>query len=198
MIAAEARMKAEKRLLRKKIASREIIGDDLSVYSRQWIEFTSPDLRVLTPAFLVGKYLAFVQKCTLCLVQPLRIDGRIAFSFLGTSLYLLIFSGPEFRETDHSQTATFCIDGGLLVQRNECGKGMLSFIIEDLAEGVLVAVEVSDYCPLLLGGVTSTKLRKWLYRCSQALIHKVITSRFLGHLQRQLEHSPARGQKNRN
>jgi hypothetical protein len=180
-------MRTEKRFLPRKIASREIIGDDHSVYSRQWLEFASPDPGVLTPAFLVEKYLAFVRKCTLSLVRPLRSGGETVFSLFGISVPLLIFSGPEFSETAHSHTATLRIDGGLLVQRNECGKGMLSFIIEDLADGVLIAVEVCDYCPLLLGGPRSSKLRKCFYRCSQALIHKVITSRFLRHLYRQIQ-----------
>jgi hypothetical protein len=179
-------MWTEKHFLVKKIASRESIGEDHLVYSRQWIEFCPSDPGVLTPALLVEKYLAFIRKCTLSLVRPLRSGGEIAFYLIGISLPLLIFSGPEFSETDHSQSATLRIDGGLLLQRNECGKGMLSFIIENLADGVLVAVEVCDYCPLLLGGAKPSKLRKWLYRCSQALIHKIITSRFLCHLHRQI------------
>jgi hypothetical protein len=187
MIAAEVRMWTEKRFLHMKIASREIIGADHSVYSRQWIEFTPPDPSVLTPAFLVEKYLDFVGKCTFFLVRPQRNGGATAFSLFGISLPLLIFSGPEFSETEHSQSATFRIDGGLLVQRSECGKGMLSFTIENVEDGVQIAVEVCDYCPLLLGGARSSKLRKLLYRSSQALIHKIITSRFLLHLYRQIK-----------
>lgn len=183
MIAAEVLM----RTVKKKIASRESIGEDRLVYSRQWIEFCPSDPGVLTSVLLVEMYLAFVRKCTLSLVRPLRNGEGIVFSLIGTSLPLLIFSGPEFKETAHSQTATLRIDGGLLVQRNECGRGMLSFIIEDQADGLLVAVEVCDYCPLLLGGEKSSKLLKWLYRCSQALIHKIITYRFLCHLLRKIE-----------
>jgi hypothetical protein len=180
-------MKADSRVLQKKIASREVIREDYSVFSRQWIELPYGDASVLTPAFLVECYLAFLQKCTLSIVRPVRTEGNTIFSVFGTSLPLLIFSGPEFSGNDSLQSATLRIVGGLLVQRSECGKGMLSFTIEGISDGVLVAVEVCDYCPLLLGGPRPSKLRKWIYRCSQALVHKIITSRFLCHLYRQFQ-----------
>ncbi len=180
-------MTAASRLLLKKIASSEVIREDHSVFSRQWIELPHCNPASLNPAFLVESYLAFVRKCTLSIVQPSQNGGKTVFALFGSSLALLIFSGPQFSENERSQSAALRIDGGLLVQRNECGKGMLSFIIEVLGEGLQVAVEVRDYCPLLLGGAKPSKLRKWLYRCTQALIHKIITSRYLYHLHRQLE-----------
>ena len=171
----------------KKIACRDVILEDSSVFSRQWIKIPLIDKALLTPAFLVESYMAFLRKCTLSIVQPVQSGGNTAFALFGSSFPLLVFSGPEFSSDDRSQSANLRIEGGLLVQRNESGKGMLSFIIEKVDEGVKVAVQVSDYCPLLLGGRKPSKIRRWVYLCTQALVHKIITSRFLSHLYRQLE-----------
>ncbi len=180
-------MTAESRLLLRKIACREVIVEDCSVFSRQWINIPCPDKALLNPACLVESYMAFVRKCTLSIVQPVQCGGKTAFALFGSSFPLLLFSGPEFSENDRSQTAALRIEGGFLVQRNECGKGKFSFIIEAVEEGVQVTIEVCDYCPLLLDGRKPSEIRTWLYRCTQALIHKIITTRFLRHLCRQLE-----------
>ena len=187
MLGLEDRMTVESRLLLKKIACREVIFEDYSVFSRQWIEIPHIDKALLTPAFLVESYMAFIRKCTLSIVQPVQNGGKTAFVLFGSSLPLLIFSGPEFSGNDRSQTAALRIEDGFLVQRNECGKGMLSFTIEVVEEGAQVAVQVCDYCPLILGGRKPSKIQKWMYLCTQALIHKIITSRFLDHLYCQLE-----------
>jgi hypothetical protein len=180
-------MSAERSILHKKIACREIIFDDFSVFSRQSIVISHCNGELLTPAYLVDVYLAFLRKCTFSIVQPVQAGGRTTFALFGPLFPLLIFSGPEFSGDGRTQSATLRIEGGLLVQRNECAKGILSFIIENVAEGVQVAVEVSDYCPLLLGGRKPSKMRKWFYRCTQAFVHRMITARFLAHLYRQLE-----------
>jgi len=185
-------MTVASRFLPKKIASSDFIREDHSVFSRQWIELPHADLPLLTPAFLVESYLCYLRKSTLSIIRPVRSGGKTIFALFGSFLPLLIFSGPEFSEDDHAQSAILRINGGLLVQRNECGKGMLSFKIEVVGEGVKVAVEVSDYCPLLLGRAKPSKLRKWLYRCTQALLHRKITSRFLYYLHSQLESGKSR------
>lgn len=177
----------ESRFFTKKIACREVISEDYSVFSRQWIKIPHTDKALLTPVFLVESYMAYIRKCTLSIVQPVQSRGKTAFTLFGSSLPLLLFSGPVFSGNDRSQTAALRIEGGLLMQRNECGKGMFSFIIEVVEEGVQVAVQVQDYCPLLLGGRKPSKVRKWVYRFTQALIHKIIISRFLCHLRHQLE-----------
>ncbi len=180
-------MAGERPILQNKIAIREAVLEDHSVFSRQSIVIPHDNKSLLTPAYLVESYLAFLRKCTFAIVQPAQAGGKTAFALFGYSLPLLIFSGPEFSGNGRTQIATLRIQGGLLVQRNECGKGMLSFIIEIAEEGLLVAVEVCDYCPLLLGGGKPSRIRKWFYRCTQAFVHRIITVRFLVHLYRQLE-----------
>ena len=161
--------------------------EDHSVFSRQWIIIPHIDKALLTPEFLVESFMAFIRTCSLSIVRPVQSGGKTAFSLFGSSFPLLIFSGPEFSGNDRLQTAELRIEGGLLVQRNECGKGMFSLIIEVVEEGVQVAVQVCDYCPLLLGGRKPSLIRKWLYRYTQALMHKIIISRYLYSLCRQHE-----------
>ncbi len=186
-LAVETRMTAEKRFLSEKIACREAIFEGRSVSSRQWIEIPHIDKSLLTPALLVESFMSFIPKFTLSIVQPLHNGGKTAFALFGSSLHLLVFSGPEFSSDGRSRSANLRIEGGLLLQRNESGKGVLSFIIEEADEGLKVAVHVSDYCPLLLGGRKHSKIRRWAYLCTQALVHKIITSRFLYNLYHQLE-----------
>ncbi len=180
-------MIAESRFFLKKIGCSEVISEGHSVFSRQWIKIPHIDNSFFTPAFLVECYLEFIRKCTLFVVQPVQRGDKTVFTLFGSSFPLLIFSSPEYSENDRCQTAALRIEGGLLVQRNECGKGMFSLIIELVEEGVQVAVQVCDYCPLLLGGPRPSPVRKWLYRWTQAFIHKVIVSGFLCHLSRRLE-----------
>jgi hypothetical protein len=180
-------MSENNRFFAQHIVCNEIIIEDHSVFSRQWIRITHFDQNLLTPAFLVKKYMAFIRRFTLSIIRPVQSDRKTTFTLFGSSFPLLIFSGPEFSEDDLSQTAALRIEGGFLVQRNECGKGLFSFIIENAKEGIQIAVQVCDYCPLLLGGRKPSYIRKWAYRCTQALIHKIAVSRFLYHMCRELE-----------
>ena len=180
-------MTAESGDLERRIACEEVILEDHSVFSRQQIVIPHTYSATLSPAFVVESYLAFVRKCTLSIVRPVVTGGDIAFTLFGSSFPLLIFAGPEFSADGRSQSASLRIEGGYLVQRNECGKGMLAFLLEVVEEGAQVTVQVSDYCPLLLGGRKPSMMRQWIYRCTQAFVHKMITVRFLGHLYRELE-----------
>ena len=111
-------MTVESRFFLKKIACKEVILEDHSVFSRQWIIIPHIDKALLTPEFLVESFMAFIRTCSLSIVRPVQSGGKTAFSLFGSSFPLLIFSGPEFSGNDRSQTAALRIEGGLLVQRN--------------------------------------------------------------------------------
>jgi len=49
-----------------------------------------------------------------------------------------------------------------------------------------VTLRLSDYCPLLLGSQRPSGIRRWLYRLTQATLHRLVTIRFLALLYRQL------------
>lgn len=50
----------------------------------------------------------------------------------------------------------------------------------------MVTLQLSDYCPLILGSSSPSKIRYWLYRLTQSTIHRLVTIRFLMLLYRDL------------
>jgi hypothetical protein len=58
-------------------------------------------------------------------------------------------------------------------------------------EGVRVALQLSEFCPLILGSSSPSLIRFWLYRLTQAAIHQLVTIRFLKLLYRDLAGSSA-------
>jgi hypothetical protein len=73
------------------------------------------------------------------------------------------------------------------VQRDQCDRGELAFRCEPLPnDAVRVILRLSDYCPLLLGSQRPSIVRRWLYRLTQAALHRLVTIRFLALLYREL------------
>jgi hypothetical protein len=62
----------------------------------------------------------------------------------------------------------------------------LRFTVEAVEEGVKVALQLSEFCPLILGSPSPSLVRYWLYRLTQAAIHRLVTIRFLARLYRDL------------
>ena len=58
--------------------------------------------------------------------------------------------------------------------------------MESIESGCRVALKLSDFCPLLLGSRQPSLWRKWLYRLTQAYIHKAVTIRFLAMIYRKI------------
>ncbi len=161
------------------ILSEDLPLDGAAVLSSQSVHLDKYRAADLSPELLVESYLAFVRHCTWSLVRPEAAPGAVSFTLLGSPLSLLIFTGPEYSPGEHLQAATLSIAGGVLVQPGECSRGMLTFTVEPGTTGTLVTIQVSDYCPLILGGTKPSRLRRWLYRCTQALIHQHVTVNFL-------------------
>ncbi|HJV65691.1 MAG TPA: hypothetical protein VJ550_08160 [Geomonas sp.] len=79
-----------------------------------------------------------------------------------------------------------------MVQQKECERGKLEFIVEETPLGTRVTLKLSDYCPLLLGGSKPSVWRKWLYRFTQAYIHKITTVRFLAGVYQSITGKPVK------
>ena len=73
------------------------------------------------------------------------------------------------------------------MQPRQCDRGRLVFNTEPVAEGIRVTLELSEFCPLILGDRTPSRLRKFLYRVTQAYIHKIVTIHYLARLYREIE-----------
>jgi hypothetical protein len=78
------------------------------------------------------------------------------------------------------------------VQPRQCDRGKLRFGVEHLPGIVRVSLQLSDFCPLILGSRSPSLVRFWLYRLSQAAIHRLVTVRFLALLYYELLGPPAR------
>ncbi|WP_305047049.1 hypothetical protein [Geoalkalibacter sp.] len=170
----------------REIACQQVLLDDSSVFSVQWLDLPRHLAENLTPVFLLERYLAHLRRFTLGLVRPRRDGERIRFCLLETSLALLEFSPPRYDDNNETRGLTLEICGGFLVQPALCDRGRLELATEDLGEAIRVRLQLSDFCPLLLGSSRPSLARRWFYRLTQAAIHKVVTVRFLLRLYREL------------
>ncbi|MBU5637030.1 hypothetical protein KOM00_09815 [Geomonas sp. Red69] len=168
------------------ICCQQILLPDSSVYSVQWIDIPAEAALRATPTFLLEHYFKVVRRCTLGLITPVQDPSGVEFRITGTRCALLAFSAARFEEDRGTQAAHLCISGGLLVQPGECDSGMFSLLSAAGTEGGRVTVQLSDYCPLLLGSRNPSRLRKLCYGMTQSFFHKVVTFRYLASLFREL------------
>ena len=164
------------------IACQQVLLEDSSVFSVQWSTFPPGIAEGLTPRRLLERYLAHIRRATLSAIRPAQSSEGIEFRLLGSRLSLISFLPPE--EGPSSLTLRIC--GGLLVQSRQCHRGELCFTVQPTQEGIKACLQLSDYCPLILGSSTPSSLRRWLYRLTQAAIHRLVTIRFLMRIYREL------------
>ncbi len=168
------------------IACQQVLMEDASVFSVQWMTLPGEYADRLSPGLLLDRYLSHIRRSTLTLVRPVKIREGVEFRLWRSGKSLLRFSSTATGESDCPQTLALRICGGLLVQRENCDRGELVFSCEREPEGVKVGLRLSDYCPLLLGGPAPNRLRKLLYRWTQAALHKLVTVRFLRRIYREM------------
>lgn len=174
------------------IACQQALTDDGSVFSVQWAVMPERHAATLTPHFLLERYQAYLRHVTLSLVRPLRTGEGLEFRLLSTKMALLTFAAPAFSSEEGIQAVTLRICEGHFVQAACCNRGKFSFIAEPDKGGVKISVQLSEYYPRLLGSRAPSRPRKWLYRLTQAWVHKIVTIRFLKRLYRELEGEAAR------
>ena len=168
------------------IACQQVLMEDSSVFSVQWMTLPC-DLAVgVTPDRLLQRYLASIRRFTLTLIRPQVTEGGIEFRLAGTGASLISFTGPVWSGAEREESLSLAICGGLLVQPDQCDRGELSFSVGVEGERVRLALRLSDYCPLLLGSCSPSPGRKWLYRFTQAYLHRVVTVRFLARIYAEL------------
>ena len=168
------------------IACQQVLVADNTVFSVQWLDLPAELGQGLTPEQVLERYLAAIQRLTLGLIRPrVRPDG-VQF-LLANRLALLCFLPPLPEQEQDARMLALRICGGLLVQTAQCDRGELRFSVQELPDQRLrVTLRLSDYCPLLLGSNRPSLLRRWLYRLTQALLHRLVTIRFLRLLYRDL------------
>ncbi len=162
-----------------KIACQQILEADHSVFSIQWVVIPGASPRALSSASLLERYLRHVQHCTAGIIRPVQTPAGVEFRLLASSVALLQFLPPRHTPDATGERTILSISGGLLVDKQECDRGQLEFIVEETAAGSRLTLKLADYCPLLLGSRQPSLWRKWLYRFTQAYIHKIVTVNFL-------------------
>lgn len=170
------------------IACQQVLTEDASVFSIQWADLPDTLGKTLSTGGLLLRYLRYIRQYTLSLIRPVIMDSGIEFRLVGTNLSLLSFLPPE--STENFTTLRIC--GGILLQPQQCKDGELRFGLEPKAEGTRVSIQLSDFCPLILGCRSPSLLRIWLYRSTQAAIHRLVTIRFLSLLYHELAGSSAK------
>jgi len=130
----------------------------------------------VTAEFLLDRYLKLVRNWTWSLIRPELSAEGVQFRILNTSLALLSFGPAEYPSGEGSGEVHLRVNGGLLVQPRECDRGLFSLYAEEVAEGVRVRVQLAR----------ASRLRRLLYRVTQAYLHKVVTVRYLAELYREL------------
>ena len=168
-----------------RIACQQILAEDHSVFSIQWLVIPQGITAELTSDRLLRLYLDYIERFTLGLIRSVTAEEGVEFRLGGSSLAIIKFSPPISEKTADGEKSTLRISGGLLVQPKECARGQLDFMIESLDAGSRVTLKLSDYCPLILGSSRPSLWRKWLYRLTQAYLHKTVTIRFLAMVYRQ-------------
>jgi hypothetical protein len=165
-----------------KIACQQVMVADASVFSVQWADLPLTIVGALSAEELLCRYLGYIKKCTLTLIRPATLEAGIEFRLLRTRLSLISFLPPVYADG----FATLRICGGFLVQPRQCDRGELRFGVEHLPENVRVSLQLSDFCPLILGSRSPSLIRFWLYRATQAAIHRLVSVRFLSLLYHEL------------
>lgn len=170
------------------ISCQQVLVDDASVFSIQWSVFPVHISGDLSPETLMARYLGYIRNCTFSVIRPLQLENGIEFRLLNSHLCLISFLPPSVDAT----SVILRICGGFLVQPRQCHRGELHFTVATQPDGIRVALQLTEFCPLILGSPSPSRLRFWLYRLTQAAIHRLVTVRFLTLLYRELAGSHAR------
>lgn len=164
------------------ISCQQVLSEDASVFSTQWADLPVALAGRLAAEELLCRYLGYIKTFSLTLIRPKTLESGIEFRLIGTGVSLLSFLPPEYADG----FATLHICGGFLVQPRQCDRGELRLGVEHLPESVRVSLQLSDFCPLILGSRSPSLARYWLYRITQAAIHRLVTLRFLSLLSHEL------------
>lgn len=162
-----------------RVAYQQVLAEDRSVFSIQWITIPHAYASGLTSERLLTSYLGYIEKVTMGLINTKSDTEGVTLRLSPAGPDLISFSPPVTSRSDKGSVTTLRICGGFLVQPGECDVGRLDFLEETISSGTRLTLRLSDYCPLLLGSRRPSLLRKWLYRLTQAIIHKVVAVRFL-------------------
>jgi hypothetical protein len=169
------------------IACQQVLLDDSSVFSIHWLVLTGFLWPLPSPMLLTSRYLLYIRRSTHALVRPVVDEKGFHFRVSGFPFVLLRFDGPVIQCNERGQSATFSLSGGLMSRVQSGQRCTLVFACQKITQGIKVTVQLSGYCPLLIGKRNPpSRFRIWLYRQIQAKPHKKLTIAFLHSLSHEL------------
>jgi hypothetical protein len=169
-----------------RVACQQILEKDNSIFSIQWVILPLGIDYELTSGRVLQLYLDYIMHFTLGIIRSVESDNGLEFRLAGSSIAIISFAPPRLENTAEGEKTTLRISGGLLVQPKECDMGQLEFLVEAVESGCRVTLKLSGFRPLLLGSRQPSLWRKWLYRLTQASLHKTVTIRFLAMVYRKI------------
>jgi hypothetical protein len=168
------------------IKYQQVLQQDGSVFSVQWLDFPESSAKAITAPRVLDRYLQYVRKITLSLIRPTLAANGVQFRLAGSSWAVLSFAPPELVTGDGWEEVRMLINGGFMAMQGGCQWGVFSVFAERTDEGRRVKVQLSEFCPMLMGKAAKSRLRKQLYKYTQAYVHKVVTVSFLSRLYRDI------------
>jgi hypothetical protein len=163
------------------VGHQQVLLEDSSVFSYQETLLDVP-VPTMTPALLCSLYQEHIRRYTRGFVRPVTRSGGVEFLLWPLAISLLSFDGPI---TVSAGAVSLRIRGGVLVQPDHCSRGELLFKVGIEGGRMQLSLLLSDYCPLLVG-TSPSKIRKYLYQKTQALLHRKVTVRFLARVHQEL------------
>jgi hypothetical protein len=174
------------------IAYQQILLEDGSVFSVQWLEVPGCFAQLISASLLLERYLKHVRDCTWSLVRPVINEEGIQFRLVGTSLAFLSFAPPEYHVTGENQAVHLRNVGGLLVKGRQPAGGVLSLLTHREEGRLRVTLQLLYSRPLLLGSGTPSRLRRLFFSMTQGYLHRILTICYLKRLYRDLTGDEAR------
>jgi hypothetical protein len=164
------------------IACQQVVTEDSSVFSIQWVDLPVELAGSLYLKELLTSYFNYIKKCTFSIIQPVVHESGIEFRLWGTDISLLSFLPPETAD----DSTTLHISGGFLTQSRQHNNGEFRFKLESYENSIRVSLQLTNFYPLLLGSHPASRGRLFLYRFTQATIHRRVTVAFLSLLYKEL------------
>src|ERR1035437_3730511 len=118
------------------ISCQQILLQDASVYSVQWLVIPERYAHHVSARLLFDRYLKLVRDRTFSLIRPVVSPDGVQFRLIASSLSFLSFSAPEYLSGPEAAAVHLSINGGLMVQARASNRGMFSLLTER-AEGGL-------------------------------------------------------------
>lgn len=171
-----------------KIYCQQVLVDDASVFSLQRCTFPTSIAKLLDAEKIMLRYLDYIRSRTATIIRPKILKDGIEFRLFDSKISLISFMPPMAEGSG----IVLRICGGFLVQPRQCERGEMLFSMDPVPDGIMLSLQLSEFCPLILGSQKPSRFRYWLYRLTQAAIHRLVTIRFLVMLYRELAGSAAR------